>query len=704
MFNDGLQMEIQAKFRASFWSCIGSFLVAGFVFTHSAVHADTFGNGLAAKFSNRLQEIGNEAAVTRFSLSSLPELPMKDLGGWGIFARIFEVDDHNNHMDVKWPVPEMIDLIALVPSRYFHPAGIDPNYGAPDEFAVHLIDESGVILPSLARESDWRESGVRRGHPFVYQLAKPVLASGLRIQIHRLTDPPLDGKAHKLLSWGEILCFSGDRNVAENSVVTYNFEDPPGDTWNWRRLLLVDGNTPLGLPEKRGEAVTHIGWTSGSHETSDEPVWVQVDLGQEQQINGVRLFPALRPTLDDIPGFGLPVRFRIDVSTTGHEDDFRTVYDQGTKDHDNPGHNPITVRLHSENARFVRLVATRLWKPFARYPAFLALSEFQVFKDEKNLALGATISSSEPTEPVAAHHDMYWSGESLTNGFGPMGKLLGTRQWMEELGERYQLELQLHRLHMEAEEIRSKWTRNTNLSLALFGGSGVIAAFGIPVFFRIRESKRLREMRNWISGDLHDEIGSNLGSIQVLSSFLKQEHPETHEEASTIERVAAETVNSVRDIVWLLRPQTRETAHTIEHLRDTAAILIEPVEWSFRTDISGEDLLLDHEARRNLMLFFREALHNLSRHAKASQVEINLNEIEGMFYLSISDNGVGIPDEIQRLPRFLRALKERAKRLDGRLDIQVGTIQGTTITLIFPQRQTIRTSIENAISRFLKTA
>ncbi|MEX1049525.1 MAG: ATP-binding protein, partial [Akkermansiaceae bacterium] len=225
------------------------------------------------------------------------------------------------------------------------------------------------------------------------------------------------------------------------------------------------------------------------------------------------------------------------------------------------------------------------------------------------------------------------------------------------------------------------------------------AAFGIPFFFRIREFKRLREMRNWISGDLHDEIGSNLGSIQVLSSFLKQEYPETHEEASTIERVAAETVNSVRDIVWLLRPQTRETAHTIEHLRDTAAILIEPAGWSFTTDIRGEDLLLDHEARRNLMLFFREALHNVSRHAKADHVEIHLGETEEMFQLSIADNGVGIPVEIQRLPRFLRALKERAQRLGGRLKIQAYVRQGTKITLTIPQRQTIRTSIQSAISR-----
>jgi signal transduction histidine kinase len=294
---------------------------------------------------------------------------------------------------------------------------------------------------------------------------------------------------------------------------------------------------------------------------------------------------------------------------------------------------------------------------------------------------------------------MLWSGESLTNGCGPTGELLGTRQWIEELDTRLQLVTRLLHLDREATAIRAQWTRNTNLVLTLTGGFGLLAALAIPVFFRIRESRRLREMRNSISGDLHDEIGSNLGSIQVLAGLLKSEHPATHEEASTIERVAAETVNSVRDIVWHLRPQTRETAHTIEHLRDTAAILLEPASCSLQTDIRGDDLLLDHRERRDLMLFFREVLHNISRHAKASRVDIRLGETDGMFHLSIADDGVGIPNRVQTQPGFFRALKERAKRLDGTLEFQSGVGKGTVVTLHFPSRTTFRTRVSRLLTR-----
>lgn len=623
---------------------------------------------------------------------------MKDHGGWWTFARLFASDAPPIHMDFKWSAPAPIDLIALVPSRYFQASGIDPNYGAPEEFSVHLIDELGVVLPAIATERNWRASRIRAGHPFVYRLAEPISASGMRLKITRMVDFQMDGKHDKLLSWGEVLCFSKDTNIAENSSVSYDFEDPPGDSWVWRKLLLVDGKTPLGLPEKRVREVKHIGWISGGRASCDEPVWLQVDLGRERGINGVRLFPALRPTLDAIPGFGLPVRFRIDVSETGNEDDFHTILDHTSDDQENSGHNPVTCRFPMARTRFVRLVATKLWKPFARYPAFLALSEFQVLNHEENVALDAPVTSSDPTGPIPAHEEMLWSGESLTNGSGPTGELLGTRRWIEALDTRLQLETKLHRLDLEAAAIREQWTRNTNIALTLAAGTGILAAFGIPVFFRIRESRRLREMRNSISGDLHDEIGSNLGSIQVLAGLLKNEYPETREEATTIERVAAETVNSVRDIVWHLRPQTRETAHTVEHLRDTATILLEPAECTLQTDIKGDDLLLDHRERRDLMLFFREVLHNVSRHSKAGRVEIRLGEKAGMFHLSVADNGAGIPERVQNQPGFLRALKERAKRLDGRLEIQSGEMQGTVITLRFPRRTTLRTRV----SRFLR--
>ena len=674
-----------------------SALAACLISSVSASLGDTVGNELAARFSPRLQEIGNEAAQTRFSISSLPKLPTKDLGGWGVFARIFETDEENLFMDFKWSKPAVVDMIALVPSIHLYPAGVDLNYGVPKEFTVQLIDEAGITLPVIATEVSEKTSHVRRGHPFVYRLANPVRASGMRIQIHQLSNPPLDTENYCILSWSEIFCFSGNENVAENAEVSYNFDDAPGDTWTWRRQLLVDGQTPLGLPEKRTEEVKHIGWLSASHSTSEEVVWVQVDLGQEREFDTVRLFPALRPTLDEIPGFGLPLRFQIQISDSGLEGSFRTAFDQSAADYDNPGQNPVTLRIPTDRARFVRLNATKLWKPFTRYPAFLALSEIQVLRNENNLALHAPVTASESTEIVAAHNDLVWSGQSLTNGCGPSGNLLGTREWIEQLDAKLQLELKLHDLGAEATEIRSSWSRNSFGLLAFFGWAGIFAACGIPVFFRIRERKRLREMRNWIAGDLHDEIGSNLGSIQVLSNLLKQEHPGADETASTIGRVAAETVNSVRDIVWLLRPQDRETAHTIDHLRDTAAILLEPMEWSFETDITGDDLLLDHAARRNLMLFFRETLHNISRHALATHVRIRLTEIDHRFHLSISDNGVGIPDDLQRLPRFLRALKERAKRLAGHLEFDSGANRGTTLVLIFPAPRNLRFGVVSAL-------
>jgi signal transduction histidine kinase len=578
----------------------------------------------------------------------------------------------------------MIDLVSLVPSRTYHPQGVDLNYGAPAEFKISVIDEKGNKGASVIHENS---SGplTRKGHPYTYQLEEPVLASGIHIEVIRLTDPPLDDDNHLVLSWAEIFCFSGNDNVAENADVSYSYSDPAGDTWSWRRQLLVDGQTPLGLPESK-TPVTEIGWTSGSHETSDENSWIELDLEAMQAIDAVRLYPALRPSLDNEPGFGIPLRFEIKVADTP-AGPFRTVFDNTDTDFENPGHNPVTLRFPATRSRVVRLEASRLWKPFSHYPAFLALSEMEVLNKGRNLAHGAKVSVPETTDPIIAHASLLWSPQSLTNGAGPKGLLLQTRNWIEQLDQRFQLETQLYQLQLEEQSILDSWSRRVFTITIFFGLIGLIITVVLPAIFKVRESRRLRKMRGSIAGDLHDEVGSNLGSIQMLAELMRDDHPSVRDEATTIERVAAETVNSVRDIVWLLRPQNTETAHTVEHLRDSAAILLDPLEWHLETDLHNNDILLSHEDRRNLLLFFREALHNISKHARAKSVTISISSSQKMHRMSITDDGIGMSPQIHSLPHSLRALKERALRLHAKLRIESDLGEGTTIILDFPRKR-----------------
>jgi len=198
--------------------------------------------------------------------------------------------------------------------------------------------------------------------------------------------------------------------------------------------------------------------------------------------------------------------------------------------------------------------------------------------------------------------------------------------------------------------------------------------------YRLHANRELLKVRERIAGDLHDEVGSNLGSIQMFAD-LAEGRSGPSDELKRIQRIAAETVSAVRDIVWLLRPEGDHRIATVEHLRETSSIMLETLEWKFSADEEAWQVELPEEATRHLFLFFREALHNIIRHAKATQVEIRVEKTAGQFRLTISDDGVGIdPQKLER-PATLRALRQRTEALGADLQVSSSPETGTRLAL-----------------------
>ena len=190
-------------------------------------------------------------------------------------------------------------------------------------------------------------------------------------------------------------------------------------------------------------------------------------------------------------------------------------------------------------------------------------------------------------------------------------------------------------------------------------------------------------MRERIASDLHDEVGSNLGSIQMFAD-LAEDRSGPSDELQRIHRIAAETVSAVRDIVWLLRPQGDHRIGTVEHLRETSSIMLETLDWHFAANEAAWQAELAEEANRHLFLFFREALHNIMRHAQATKVEIRAEIAHASFHLVIADDGVGIAPERLERPAVLHALRQRAAALGARLKIDSRPGAGTRLELDFP--------------------
>lgn len=648
----------------------------------SAVAADSgWDERLATRFSARLREIERKLADLTPRLDQLPGIPIDDQGGTGGFAGVhtsaIPAKGGSHAVEIRWPDEQPVDLVALVPARRYDAKGLDAQYGMPEDFTVELLGGGGEVVARVAAERNAGAHPARSGHPFVYQISPPVNAGGLRITAERLRPDP-EGEGSYVHAWAEVLAFDGGRNVASGGEVRCVGGSTPPAPWHWSNAFLVDGQTPLGLPELPAGEHGNIGWLSEGREDPKQPASLSIDLGESVVVDEVRLLPAKRPTSDLPSGFGFPRRLTVSVSEEG-------VAWNGcaARDARNPGHNPVLLSCGGVRGRYLKIEATELWKAFEGYPAFFALSEVEVLSGGRNLALGKAVRSSDGMLNLIAPGGRFWSGAALSDGFGPDGRLVSTRDWLVELDKRLEVETRLHDLRAEASHVVGGWRRAGIGFSVLMGLAGAFAIIALPIRYRIRSNKELLAVRERIAGDLHDEVGSNLGSIQMFAD-LAEGRSGPSDELKRIQRIAAETVSAVRDIVWLLRPGGEHRIGTVEHLRETSSIMLESLDWRFHANEDAWHVELPEDETRHLFLYFREALHNIMRHAKAARVEIGVEKHDGHVRLSIADDGAGIPPEKLERASTLRALRQRAGALGAEFTVDTAPGKGTRLTLVVP--------------------
>lgn len=642
--------------------------------------------GIARAFSGRIGEIKEELASIEDELPSLPGLPVSDQGGTGGFASLHPQAEPKEGdeiwVELRWEKSATVDLVGLVPARRFGVGGLETQFGMPDTFHVELLDVGGEVIAEVGEELELWGDSVRSGHPFLYKVSPPVAASGVRISAGslRLDSDVSDRFVH---AWAEVFVFSGDRNLARGASVTSASGLAPLAPWEWGKDFLIDGQTPLGLPEVPAGDHQNIGWISEGQSKASNKVWLELDLGEEKEFDGVRLFPAKRPTVDLPSGFGFPSRFTLSVSNSATRRASGKLILEEKVELGNPGDSPVYLPIERCKGRFVKIEVSQLWKEYDNYPAFFALSEIEVLDGDTNLALGAAVSSPNGMGTIMAPGSRFWSAVSLTDGFGPEGRLVSRREWLVELDRRLGLERSRFELQQELRGIIDGWRRvglTAFAVVAVLGGFGLIA---LPIRYRVREKRELSRVRERIAGDLHDEVGSNLGSIQMFAD-LAEGRSGSSDELKRIQRIAAETVSAVRDIVWLLRPQGDHRIGTVEHLRETASIMLESHEWEFTANEAAWQCELSDEESRNLFLLFREGLHNILRHSGASQVRLRVETDEREFRLEISDNGRGIDPERLKRPSTLRALHQRVEALGAKFEVESELEKGTRLDLRIP--------------------
>ncbi|MDH4477546.1 MAG: discoidin domain-containing protein [Verrucomicrobiaceae bacterium] len=559
-------------------------------------------------------------------------------------------------VQVDLGVEQALDAVVLVPAML---GGVQA-YGFPQRFRVDASNDP--LFADSVPLQDQSNADVSPGLAPWHVPAHDVKARYVRFTATKLSPQPGLGSRF-IFCLGELLVFSGGRNVALQGEVFAPNAAETLPTWSPRHL--VDGTHALGLPVKTGEKYSN-GWHSAISSTADATKWVQVDLGSKQRLDEIRLIPAHPSDYPDRFGFGFPRRFKIEA-------DGQTIFDSTNADFPNPGDTPVAIPTPGLQARNIRITATQLWERSGDF--VFALAELQAFAGGKNLALGSSVTSSDETTTVA------WKSEHMVDGLSSSGVLIDEDEWLAGLSKRRELTAELGTLaSTQATALGVAQTRAFWLVGVVLLGATSFAVLAVLHSRRVRE-REMEILRQRISRDLHDEIGSHLGSIRLMSELALREGTAS-DSLDEIHRLAGEAAESMRGIIWLVREgDAPKLTSLVEAMRQSASALLKGIDSHLQTPTGADVATASLTFHRQVFLLFREAMHNIAKHANATKVEIEVSWQSRRFRLCIVDNGCGFDVVAVTAGNGLANLKHRAEVLGGELHFTSEPGKGTRITL-----------------------
>lgn len=201
------------------------------------------------------------------------------------------------------------------------------------------------------------------------------------------------------------------------------------------------------------------------------------------------------------------------------------------------------------------------------------------------------------------------------------------------------------------------------------------------------------KLRASIARDLHDEMGSTLTSIHIMSQLALQYADGNENVTAQLSRIRHEVgkvMESMSDIVWVINPMNDTIDKVVLRMKELASELFDPlhIEYHFQSDSTCDELQFDPEQRKDLFLIFKEALNNIAKYSRASLVTIGLKRYDHCLQLRITDNGIGFSDNGALKGNGLSNMKARTLRINGDISIKSIPGTGTTIVLDMPFPET----------------
>jgi PAS domain S-box-containing protein len=209
---------------------------------------------------------------------------------------------------------------------------------------------------------------------------------------------------------------------------------------------------------------------------------------------------------------------------------------------------------------------------------------------------------------------------------------------------------------------------------------------------RTREARavELERVRKRIASDLHDDIGSSLTQISLLSEVINQRvsgrDGAVAQPLAQIANSSRELVDAMSDIVWAINPQKDHLSDLTQRMRTLTSEVSTACDINvrFHAPEIDEDMPLGANLRREVFLIFKESINNIVKHSGATVAEVEFRFDRDQLFLRVSDDGRGFDVSDESEGHGLISMRERAQDMGARFEMQSSIGKGTTVILTVP--------------------
>ena len=195
---------------------------------------------------------------------------------------------------------------------------------------------------------------------------------------------------------------------------------------------------------------------------------------------------------------------------------------------------------------------------------------------------------------------------------------------------------------------------------------------------RLVEQERLR-----IARDLHDELGARITHISLMSSFASTNTSpaDSSIKLREISTMARDLMASLSEVVWVVNPEKDRLESMIDYLCQIIRQLCQPANLKCYIDECTEkkDYAVSSQVRHHIVLAVKEAVNNAIKHSGATELHTAIRFQSPHLTITISDNGKGLPTDLQAKGNGIKNMRERLSLMNGRIDINSAPGKGTRI-------------------------